>query len=73
MTAWVILIGFGILVAGVMVKVGLDVAGYLRADREAHEGRLTVAAAKRAAVLVAIVGLLVVFLIVWPFVFGAPG
>jgi hypothetical protein len=73
MTAWVILIGFAVLVAGVLVKVGVDVARYLREDREAHGGRQTVMAAKRAGLLVAIVVVIVIFSIVWPFVFGRPG
>jgi hypothetical protein len=73
MTAWVILIGFAVLVAGVLVKVGVDVARYLREDREAHGGRQTVMAAKRAGLLVVIVVVIVIFSIVWPFVFGRPG
>ena len=70
MTAWVILIGLGIVVVGVVVKVGLDVARYLRADREAHGGRLTVMAAKRAGLVAVLVALLIVILIVWPLVLG---
>lgn len=68
MTAWVILIGFAVAVVGVIAKVGLDVAGELRADRAAHGGRLTAAAARRALVITAIVAVLVLALIVWPLV-----
>ena len=70
MTAWVILIGFGIAVVGVLIKVGVDVARYLRADREAHGGRLTVAAARRAFLIIAIAALAVVVFIVWPLILG---
>ena len=70
MTAWVILIGFGIAVVGVLVKVGVDVAGYLRADREARGGRLTVAAARRAFLIIAIAALAVILFIVWPLILG---
>jgi hypothetical protein len=68
MTAWVILIGFGVAVLGVIAKVVLDVAGDLRADREAHGGRLTTTAARRAVVIAVIVTILVLVLIVWPLV-----
>lgn len=70
MTAWVILIGFGIAVVGVLTKVGVDVARYLRADREAHGGRLTVVAARRAFLIIAIAALAVVVFIVWPLILG---
>ena len=68
MTAWVILIGFAVAVVGVIAKVGLDVAGELRADRATHGGRLTTTAARRALVIAVIVAVLVLALIVWPLV-----
>jgi hypothetical protein len=68
MTAWVILIGFAVAVIGVIVKVGRDVTGELRADRAAHGGRLTTAAARRALWIAALVAILVLVLIVWPLV-----
>ncbi len=70
MSAWVILIGFGIVVVGVVTKIGVDVARYLRADRQAHGGRLTVAAARRAFVIVAVVALAILAFIVWPLILG---
>ena len=70
MTAWVILIGFGLAVAGVVAKVGHDVWRDLRADREAHGGRLTTAAARRALWVGAIVVGLLLVLVVWPLVLG---
>ena len=70
MAAWIILIGFGIAVAGVLVKVGVDVARDLREDREAHGGRQTAAVARRAALIGILVALLVLFVVVWPLVFG---
>lgn len=70
MTAWVVLIGFGIVVVGVVVKIGVDVARYLRADREAHGGRLTVPAARRAFLIAAVVALAILAFIVWPLVLG---
>lgn len=70
MAAWVILIGFGIAVAGVLVKVGVDVARYLRDDREAHGGRQTVVAAKRAGAVIVLVVVLVALLIVVPLIAG---
>lgn len=70
MTAWVILIGLAVAVVGVVTKVGVDVARYLRADREAHGGRLTVVAAKRAAYVVVLVAVLILILIVWPLLLG---
>ena len=70
MTAWVILIGLAVAVVGVVAKVGVDVARYLRADREAHGGRLTVVAAKRAAYVVVLVAVLILILIVWPLLLG---
>jgi hypothetical protein len=69
-SAWVILIGFGIAVVGVVTKIGVDVARYLRADRQAHGGRLTVAAARRAFVIVAVVALAILAIIVWPLILG---
>jgi hypothetical protein len=68
--AWVILIGFAVAVVGVVVKIGVDVARYLREDREAHGGRLTVHAARRAWLVAAVVGLAIVVLIVWPLILG---
>ncbi len=53
-----------------VTKVGIDVARYLRADREAHGGRLTVVAARRAFLIVAAVALAVLLLIVWPLLLG---
>ncbi|WP_217915255.1 hypothetical protein [Miltoncostaea marina] len=70
MTAWVILIGFAVVVAGVVAKVARDVVLHLREDRAAHGGRQTVAAARRAALVIGLVVLLVVVLIVWPLVLG---
>ena len=66
MTAWVILIGLAVAVVGVVAKVVVDVLRDLRADREAHEGRQTVLAAKRAWWVIGIVLLLVMLLIVLP-------
>jgi 4-hydroxybenzoate polyprenyltransferase len=71
--AWVILIGFGVAVAAVVTKVLYDVWRDLRADREEHGGRLSRAAARRAAWTVAIVLGLVLVLIVWPLVLGTSG
>jgi hypothetical protein len=68
MTAWVILIGFGVAVVGVIVRVGWDLAGDLRGDREAHGGRLTTTAARRALWIGGAVAILVLILIVWPLV-----
>ncbi len=70
MSAWVILIGFGIVVVGVVAKIGIDLARYLRADREAHGGRLTVPAARRAFVIVAVVVLAMLAFVVWPLILG---
>ncbi len=70
MAAWVILIGFAVAVVGVVVKIGIDVARYLREDREAHGGRQTVEAARRAWLVAAIVGVLILVLIVWPLLLG---
>jgi hypothetical protein len=69
-SAWIILIGFAIAVVGVIVKVGVDVARDLRADREAHGGRQTRDAARRALIVGAIVAVLVVVVIVWPLILG---
>lgn len=66
MAAWVILIGFAVVVAGVLVKVGVDISRYLREDREAHGGRQTVVAAKRAGLVIVIVAVIVGLLIVLP-------
>ena len=68
--AWVILIGFAILVGGVIVKVGVDVARDLREDRAAHGGRQTRDAAYRALLIGAVVAVLVIVLIVWPLILG---
>jgi ABC-type Fe3+ transport system permease subunit len=70
MAAWVILIGLAVVVVGVVVKVGVDVARYLREDREAHGGRQTAVAAKRATLVIGLVAVLIVILIVWPLVLG---
>ncbi|MBJ7455426.1 MAG: hypothetical protein JHC74_05140 [Thermoleophilia bacterium] len=70
MAAWIILIGLGVAVAGVLVKVGVDVARYLRADREAHGGRQTVTAAKQAGAVIVLVVVLVALLIVVPLIAG---
>jgi hypothetical protein len=68
--AWVILIGFAIAVVGVIVRVAVDVARDLRADREAHGGRQTRDAGYRALLVGAVVVVLVVVLIVWPLILG---
>ena len=70
MTAWVILIGFAIAVVGVIVKVGVDVARDLREDREAHGGRQTREAARRALIIAVAVAVLVLVVIVWPLILG---
>jgi hypothetical protein len=70
MTAWVILIGFAIVVVGVIAKVTVDVARDLREDREAHGGRQTAAAAKRATLIAVAVAVLVLAVIVWPLLLG---
>ncbi|HSJ74232.1 MAG TPA: hypothetical protein VK904_07940 [Miltoncostaeaceae bacterium] len=70
MIAWVILIGFAIAVVGVIVKVGVDVARDLREDREAHGGRQTRDAARRALIIGAAVAVLVLVVIVWPLILG---
>ena len=70
MTAWVILIGFAIAVVGVIVKVGIDVARDLREDREAHGGRQTREAARRALIIAVAVAVLVLVVIVWPLILG---
>jgi len=69
-TAWVILIGFAIAVVGVIVKVGVDVARDLREDREAHGGRQTREAARRALIIGVAVAVLVLVVIVWPLILG---
>ena len=66
MTAWVILIALAVAVVGVIAKVAIDVRRDLREDREAHGGRQTMAAAKRAWWVIGIVLLLVLLLIVLP-------
>jgi len=68
--AWVILAGLAIAVVGVIVKVGVDLARDLREDREAHGGRQTAAAARRAALIAVAVAVLVLVLIVWPLILG---
>lgn len=70
MSAWVILIGFAVVVVGVIVKVGLDVAAYLREDREAHGGRQTELAAKRAGLVIVVVVVLVSLIIILPLIIG---
>ncbi len=70
MAAWVILIGLGVAVAGVLVRVGVDVSRYLRADREEHEGRQTVIAARKAGIVIVLVAVLVALLIVVPLIIG---
>ena len=70
MAAWVILIGLGVGVVGVLVKVGVDLARYLRADREAHGGRQTVDAARKAGAVIVLVVVLVALLIVVPLLVG---
>jgi uncharacterized membrane protein len=70
MTAWVILIGFAIVVVGVIAKVTVDVARDLREDREAHGGRQTGAEAKRATLIAVAVAVLVLAVIVWPLLLG---
>lgn len=51
---------------GVVVKVGVDVARDLREDREAHGGRQTWEATRKAIWTGAIVVVLILVLIVWP-------
>lgn len=70
MTAWVILIGLAVAIVGVLAKVAVDVARDLREDREAHGGRLSRAAARRAAWTAVIAAALVLALVVWPLVLG---
>jgi len=65
-SAWVILIGLAVAVVGVIAKVAVDVARDLRADREAHGGRQTVSAARRAWWIIGFVLLLVLLIIVLP-------
>jgi ABC-type Fe3+ transport system permease subunit len=65
-TAWVILAALAVAVVGVIVKVGVVVRRDLREDREAHGGRQTLAAARRAWWIIGIVLLLVLVLIVLP-------
>ena len=52
--------------------MGLDVARNLRADREAHGGRQTRAAARRAIGIAALVVTLVLALIVFPILSALP-
>ncbi len=73
MTAWVILIGFAVAIVGVVVKVGHDIWVDLRRDRDAHGGRQTVAAARRAIIIGLVVVVLVLALVVWPLVLGDSG
>jgi hypothetical protein len=70
MAAALILAGFAIAVVGVIVKVGVEVARDLREDREAHGGRQTREAARRAAYIAVFVALLVLVVIVWPLILG---
>lgn len=70
MTGAIIVIGFAVAVIGVVVKVGLDVRRDLREDREAHGGRLTQTAARRALLTGVVVAVLILVLIVWPLVLG---
>jgi hypothetical protein len=67
-TAWVILAALAVAVVGVIVKVGVDVRRDLREYREAHGGRQTLAAAKRAWWVIGIVLFLVLVLIVLPLI-----
>jgi hypothetical protein len=71
--AWVILAGLAVAVVGVIAKVGVDVARDLREDREAHGGRQTREAARRAVAIAAFVALLVAFLIVVPLLVSTTG
>lgn len=73
MAAWVILIGFAVVVVGVLVKIGVDVARYLREDREAHGGNQTVVAAKRAGLVIVLVAVIVILVIVLPLTLSALG
>jgi hypothetical protein len=57
-------------VVGVVVKVGVDVARDLREDREAHGGRLTRDAARKAIWTGVVVAVLILVLIVWPLILG---
>jgi H+/Cl- antiporter ClcA len=65
-TAYVILAGLAVAVVGVIVKVAIDVSRDLREDREAHGGRQTLEAARRAWWIIGIVLLLVLLVIVLP-------
>lgn len=73
MTAWVIVIGFGLAIAGVVVKVGLDAWRDLQEDRAAHGGRISTRAARRALWTAVVVFGLVLALVVWPLVLGTSG
>ena len=70
MTAWVILIGLAVAVVGVLTKVAVDVVRDLQADRDANGGRVSRAAARRAAWITVIAAALVLTLVVWPLVLG---
>jgi hypothetical protein len=67
-TAWVILVALAVAVVGVIAKVALDVRRDLREDREAHGGRQSITAAKRAWWVIGIVLFLVLVLIVLPLI-----
>ena len=71
MTAYLILAAVAVAVVGVVAKVTVDVRRELREDREAHGGRQTRAAARRAMWIFAFVALLVLAVIVWPLILGA--
>lgn len=73
MAAWVILIGFGVAVVGVLIKIGVDLSRYLREDREAHGGNQTVEAAKRAGFVIVLVAVIVILVIVLPLTLSALG
>ena len=71
--AYLIVAGFAVVVVGVLVKVGIDVARDVREDRRDHGGRLTTQTFYRALAVIAFAVLLVLFLIVLPLWVGSSG
>lgn len=59
--------------AGVIAKVAVDVSRDLREDREAHGGRQTVHAARRALVILGVVLALVLLFVILPLIIGGSG
>lgn len=70
MTAWLILIAVGLAVVGAVVRVALNIREDLREDREAHGGRQTADAARRATVVIGVVTFLILIVIVLPLLFS---